>query len=568
MSEDNFDSLAAGISNNERQAILDNIQKKNELISDTNVKSDVASQQVPETLKEKISTLSLFQRIILWFKSMIKGSDIESVYNSYLLSKSGALIESQYPGLLNYKKGLFLDGMFEKLSQLKDALAFFVPYTTEYEENRSQFYVYLASIIIPEISEEIKTVSDPFQYPFDKELNSEMRASLIAKMENVINRISQEDRNQMYVCAKAVEWLANAIRLPINKFLLKFVMDESGHKECPINQVSSEVVAFSRFFGDIQTIPDELIRALYFFSERSNLSATKQSVDAADEQENSFLSNAESKNGMLRMFAKYVPCAELAKIATNDAMYIATPSGGGEDWMQLFKNQQKVLFDRRWADWLVEYKKEKVKSKLFDYFKIQSFPKFPVRPWALYEDEVKFGFEYTLGFIYSFIQNFTNPYMAVLKTLSIEGDFAIKENRIEFIETYSGYEKLNDDMENLMGALSQNGEYGMMFESLASSESDSASRLSALKDILADLENFVKEIVTYFGKVSRSMTNLLSTATGERSSQYYGPVVNINKIQAGANREFREALYAVKNHIEHSFLLLPEIEALDTEKNS
>ena len=72
-----------------------------------------------------------------------------------------------------------------------------------------------------------------------------------------------------------------------------------------------------------------------------------------------------------------------------------------------------------------------------------------------------------------------------------------------------------------------------------------------------------QEIIANFGKVARSMTNLLSTALGERASQFYGPVTNLNKIAGMGNKEFRENLYSVKSNIEHSFMLLSEMEALD-----
>ena len=565
MANENFDELVSGISSNERKELLNSIQRKTgEINSSIYINQDLASQQPQETLQDKMNHLSFFQKIFLWFISLVKGTDVETVYNQYLLNKTGAYIESQYPGLLDHKKGLLLNEFYEKLVQLKNALTFFVQYTSDYEDNRSKFFVYLGTIIMPEVADEIQEKSDPFQYSFSKELNNEMRASLLAKLEDVENRIPQEKRNEMYMCVKSVEWLVAAIKQPVNRLLLKFVSNENGSKECPINQASTELIALAKFFTDSNFVPAEVIRSLFLFSQEQNRNERwEESVDAADEAFNKYITTADAQSSIIKMFAKSVPCAEIGKLATNDALFIPAVFGGGEDWLVQYKAEQKIIFERKWNSWLIEYKKEKVKHKLSEYFSIMTFPKFPVRPWSIYSDDIKFGYEYTLGFIYSFMKNYLCPYLPTLKTLSIEGDFSIKENRLELIETYGGYEKLNASLDKLLSSLNPNGEFALIFENINAKDCDNRTRIESVKEVLIELEKMTQEIIANFGKVARSMTNLLSTALGERASQFYGPVTNLNKIAGMGNKEFRENLYSVKSNIEHSFMMLSEMEALD-----
>lgn len=564
MSTENFDELVSGISKNERQKMLDNIQRKSqEFNSSNNIKDDL-SQEREDALKKKFVQLSFFQKIFLWFLSIIRGADVESVFNSHLLSKNALYLEQQFPGILDYKRGLLLNGFYEKILQLRNNLAFFSEYISYYEENRSKFYVYLSTIIMPEVADEIIEKSDPFQYPFTKELNNEMRNSLLSKLEDIVNSISQDKRNDMYLCIKSIEWLSNTIKLPLNKILLKFIANEKGQKECPINQLSTELIALAKFFNEEVFLPTEIIRALYFFrNEIEKKDNFQQSVDQADQELNKFISEAEAKILIIKSFPRFIPVADLAKLATNDSQFAPSVFGGGEDWLSQFRAEQKVIFENKWNSWLIEYKKEKVRHKLSEYFSIMSFPSLPLTPWKDYKEEVKFGNEYTIGFIYNFIKNYINPSMPTLKTLSVEGDFYIKENRLELIEGYNSYEKLDADLNALEAALMPSGEYGIMFENISNNGYDYRTRLDAVKEVVSEIEKNTQQLIADFGKLSRSMTNLLSAALGELSSQFYGPVTNIYKIAGGGNKIFRENLYNLRNNIEHSFAMLSEMEALD-----
>ena len=558
---DNFAGLVQGISEDERQNMLNSMKKQASEDTESGIAAKKDAENPSEILMKKYREMSFFQKIWFRIKSLVTSTSMENVVNSYLVTRSAAFVERDFSGLINFKKGLFLNSFYEKIEQLKIAADFFKPYMADVEENPDYFYVLLGTVAMPEIAQQIDSESNPYQYPFTKELNNEMRASLLHKMESIQDNIPQSSKSVMYTAVRSTEWLRQFVRLPFDRFLLKFHINENGSRECAFSQCPNEMAAFAKVFTDPRPVTEEIIQGLHLLQNHNNpVSATGEI-----EMQDNFFSSAGAQVGVLTMFGQTVPMKEISQICFFNAMYRPEIINGGEDWLLRYKAEQKVIFDQRWADWLHEYKKYQINIRLTSYFGAKDFPRFPYRPWKNVFGGVTFKYEITLGFLYYFFKVHFSEYLRVVKTVILEGEFSIQENRQEFTDVIGDLNKINTALDNLSNQLATGGEYGLALAKYEGSAARNKTSVERVDVILADVERCTANIINDFGKACRSLENLLIAMVGEKISAYYGPLTNLTHIAGKDNKDFREKLMICRNGISHSYELVKDMEALDQE---
>lgn len=557
----NFNGLVNGISPYERQVLLNRITKTEEKLDKKSSEND-KSDYVENSLQEQLSRVSLLQRFIFWLRATFTGTTVEGVFNAYLLSKLASSVEHSYKLVINYKRAVLSSSYYDKLSLLHSAQDFFQEAIELYDQSPDKFYTILGRVIMPEIMDEIFKVSDPYQYPFTKELNKEMRLNLINKMEKIEDNIPQDKRIEMYNAVRSMEWLKSFVNLPFTRFLTKFSMDANGNRECLFTQCTNEVTAFSKVFCEQKPITEELLKAIETFvgSRRREKVSRDGEVSTV-----SFQEEAAAQISVINAFTEGIPIDSITKLVLGNAVYRAEGIAGGEDWLVKFKMHQKTVFDARWEEWIHEYKKQKIKIKLVSYFSIPEFPTFPYRPWTELWDGVVFHYELTLGFLYNFFKIVYPEYERTLKVIALEGDFSVKENRVEFTDSMNELNQMYQDLTMLASQLTGAGEFGQAFAKFKGVHTKSKSTVEKVDVLMSDVERIAFTLISNFGKTCRSMENILLGMLGEKISPYYGPLTNLSKIKGAENKEFRESLERTKNGILHAFDLVKDLEPLDKE---
>ncbi|MFA6937179.1 MAG: DUF5312 family protein [Treponema sp.] len=559
-----FDSLVSGISTDERKTLLKKMQNgstsENSSLETSEAYSDEDSLI---DLKTKISEESIFERFWLWLISIFTSTPIEEVYNKSIVSGIAKNIEQQSPGLVDYKHKYLTTIFYSKLVELKHAADFFKGYIDSYLKNPGAFYILLGSLVMPEIGSEMDKQADPYTYSFAKDVNSEMRTSLLRKMDDILQKIPADKKTEMYACVRSVEWLTQFTKLPFQMFLSKFSAVVENIKICSFDQIGSELISFSRILCNGRTIPDEVIEALYLFSMRQ-----KNIVEFDDVDRNvtgsAFMDTASSQISLISMFISTVPLRSVSCVVYNNSLYVPENFGGGEDWFIKYKGEWKKLFDRKWESWLKDCKKEKLKGKLMEYFELANFPVYTKRPWAsLWGGAVQFNYELTLGFLNEFIKNIYPSYAQIFKIVTLEGDFAIKENRLEFNDTVNLFANINESLDELSIKLSSAGEYGAEFERYSTLNARTKTAAQKIQEMMEKIESNVKNMINLFGDACRTMQKLLTGLTSEKLDADYGNLANIASIQGRQNKKFRENLEKSKLGIDHAFYLIKEIEPLD-----
>ena len=566
-SNSTFDNLVVGISTSEREQMLDKMQKGKSVGSgQINGLEQAAGEGDSEgDLNSQFKKQSFFRQIFLWLLATITNSSIDDVFNKYLVNGIAKSIEKEYPGIIDHKRKALIQGFYDKLVQLKKSADFFLPSVQAYEEDPDSFYILLGYIIMPNVGANIEKVADPYMYSFQKVITKEMRASLITKMEGVLDEIPMQKKNEVYACVRCVEWLKQFVKIPFGRMISRFYKSEVSSKETLYAQIKADFPEFAKVMCNYVPITDELIQTLYMYSEHKGLVSGFETLDQVAQAGTDFVNSAAGEFAAIKTFAQTVPMFNLSKVVFENSLYFPEAYGGGEDWLIRYRAKWKTLFDQRWEQWNRDYKKEKIKEKIKGYFEMMDFPMFPFRPWAKFADSTaSFHFDLTIGFINGFMKNVYKLYLPPLNTAAVEGEFALRQNRLEYTDTFNLFSTVLDKLDVFANQLSAGGEFGLKFASYDGVENYGKGNMQELNSIMESVNDCAREIVNAFGKACRSMVDLISGMLGEKVTPYYGPLTNIAKISGHDNKKFRERLGQVRNGIQHAYEVVQEIEPLDS----
>lgn len=560
-----FDSLVSGISSDERRVLLEKMKsgKSAEGIQ-LSSKENFDRTSGSANLDAKLSQESFLLKIWFWIKAFFKSTTIQDVYNSSLVSEIARNVDHKFPGIIDYRRQVLTRAFSEQLKELIQAQEVFKQSVTAYEKDPAAFYVVLGSIIVPQVGEEMDHDADPYTYSFLKEINSEMRTSLLRKMDDIMQRIPQNKKNEMYECVRSVEWLKQFVKLPLQNLLHKFTDLGGEAQTCSFDVCGSEINAMAKVFCNGRRVSDELIQALYIFNKKAEMQDVENfPVDEEHVNSTSFVDLAAQQFTVIGTFINAVPMRGVSCVVNNNALYVPEAIGGGEDWFVKYKGQWKVLFDKKWENWLRDNKTEKVKVKLNEYFGVGDIPKFPCRPWTQLWGGITFRYDMTLGFINSFIREISIPFFKTLKTVEVEGDFVVKENRPEFSDTINAFSDISNAVTELIRKFSEEGEYGSVILKYAHAKGKTQNGVKNVEVVMNEAERIASGLIVSFGEASRNMIKFLNGLTSDYVISGYGGLTNIGQISAKNGKTFKHDLMTAKLGIQHGLEILQDIEPLD-----
>lgn len=559
-----FDRLVLGISNEERVDLLKKLESNADPEKQNiEVKNKNSDGNIDITIRYQRE--SFFVRLWLRLKSLFTSNGIEYIYNEYLISNIAKDIEKNNPNIIDYKNGYLLTDFYTMLKELKNVADFFKSDISVYEENQGAFFVFLGSLFSPELSETLETEVSPYKYGLDREVTSELRASLIRKMEEILHSIPADKRTKLYDAIRSIEWLKHFTKLPFERFLSKFNNLIPGKDTCLIDSVNSELTAFARVLCNGKKIQTEVLEALYLFSVQSQeiIASEKPSEDSVNQGCSEYLKKSIEQISLIKMFITTIPIEAIATISTNSSSYEVGKLDGVEDWFIKYKNHWRKMFDQRWENWLRDKKKYAINAKIKELFDTDTFPFIPNRPWQEIWGGITFPREYTLGFMYAFFQKIYPEYNKVLKVIMVEGDFANRENRVEFTDTYNMLNHIAQTIANINEQLSPRGAYGISFNNVIKDSLRTIQGQSKINNLLTTIEKEVASLTTHFANSCRAMNLIFTGILSLEKNSRYDSLVNIATIQGKTNILFRQQMKDVNVGFGEVLDLIKNLEAID-----
>ncbi|MBQ4378039.1 MAG: hypothetical protein II821_02435 [Treponema sp.] len=563
MERDSFEVMASGISDYERQSMLSRINANDNQDDSGNGRSG-ADDDSDISIEVKLKNEPFILRLLVWLKAVLSNTSKTVIYNEFKLSEISRFVHHNYPGLIDYKQGLFLSFFFEKLTELKTCVDFFRPYIISTIDCEGAFYVFLSTIVMPETDSEIKHDTDPYATPVSAELRPDLRVSLLHKLEDIFENIPERDKGTMYMCAKATEWLKRLIRLPFGRFISMFSSAGGRDNTCPFGQVDTEVGEFTQLLSDQIEIPDEFWEALYFFAVRNSkfLNNEENGRDAGE-----FITKARTNINLINMFINSVPLRSLGCIVNNDAYWHALPFSGGEDWFVKFKNESKRTFELKWSSWENDCKREALLSTLKVTFELEQFPLFPQRPWEEVWGGVPFLYDPTLGFLAWFMKEKFPECELDFKTLLVQGSFIKKDNHAQFAENFNAMIQLSISLQELGRRLSENGEIGSTLHKMREDTTRTLQAQNKLEQTMRGIESDVATLIHRFEDAGRMLSQLLNGILGYSKDKRFDTISNLNKMKDQNNEPFINKIEKAKGILESALSVVIELENLDKKKN-
>lgn len=564
MATNSFDKLVSGLTEDERQGILDRMKSSSsEQVSMLSPVETASAEGI--SISTKIKNESTLFKIYLWLKSVFASSTPETVYNEVKLTSIARNIEKNFPGLIDSKKGNLLTPFYDRLKELKAAADYFRPYLVSADHDEGNFIVFLSSLVIPDVTAEIESKTDPFQNPISNEIHTEYRVDLLRNLDEIFKNIPREAKNQMYEAMKSVEWLKQFAKLPFTRFLSLFSSTMENVYTCPFSQLESEIGLFAKTLSWPIALTDEVLEALYLFSEKNSRSYKAGELDA-DAAAN-FMNKAKSNLTAPKVFMSSVPICSIGSLVYSDISWRPENFSGGEEWFVKYKNSWKKLFEIKWNIWLQECKKEQLRGILNGSFALEKFPILPYRPWAGLRG-ISFKFEHTAGFINWYFKEKFAGYELNLKTLLVEGNFNKKENRQAFTDSYNQFIQISINFAELNRKLQNSGEIGSIFQKVQDDQTRTLQGQEKVEQLIRRVESDVYTDFKQFCDNCRIMNAILNAVLGIHRDTKYDGISNFSSIQGHDNEKFINQISETNASLEAALSLAKELEVIDSKNTS
>lgn len=569
---DNFDILASDISKKERKDILNRINPSDIEIHIPSASEEAAKlkeKQIKEEaaltrkgLINKFQHESIVKKMMVWVKSLLFNQSVEDIYNYSMVSSIAKKVEHDFPALINYRQRCLCGGAYRIFSSLSETQVYVKEVLGTIDENTGLFYFILGSIVMPDVVDEIKAATDPFnKYPLSKPMPADARNVLMNILDEKLNDITQDKRTKINICSQVFEWLRMFTKLPLEEILSRFNTGSEG-RTCLFLHMRTYFNSFAKLFASPISCPEEVFRSLFCINHENMDLWNFSYVPTGDEEEYQKTNESLEHITVINSIIDNIPMKNLGKVVFENSLYVPEAFTPGDNWFQKYREQWRIVLDQRYRLWGKEFRKEEIKKKLKVFFNQAEFPLFPFHTWNRVDPVVHFKYDLSMGFLNFYVKHEYSKYAAIMNVITLEGDFSVKENRREFSDLVTLFNDLQDNCDGLAKHVSVGGEFGLEIMRL-----DSAVKSKAIVEkivhLIGDLEEICKEYVDSFEKGCVQFENILLAMLGEKSSAAYGSLTNLNKIMGHENREFRQTLERFSHSLKYAAEIIDEIKKID-----
>ena len=559
-----FDRLVAGLNAEDRLAMLNRINQMD--TQPVQLSAENVDKESNVSLQKKLQNESILYRFVLWLRALFDKKTIEQLYSQDLLLSISKKINARFPGTINYKIRSLDYIFYERLLTIKEAADFFKVYFTYVEENPGDFYVFLSSFVAPELSEKINAEADPFIFPFEKPVTPEARTELAKKLDEILNNMDKNTKQNMYSAVSQANWLYKFSNLQYIHFISQFTNVTGDAFTCPYSNVIMDYNELAAVFSNIQPIQNEVLEALFLFSQRKHLTMNAQDKDI-EKAVKEFMVKALAFFGTIQSFSNNVPVRNLGRVLNSDFDWQPPNMEGAEAWFPNFRAHWRKIQDIRWNDFAREQKKRMLSENLKTDFGLDEFPVMEFRPWLKLWNRIPFNRELTGGFLSWFSTEKYEKVIQDLNVVAMEGVFYKSENRSEYSEGLNNFSNANNLMIDLLRKLSPEGEYGKLFDDFATNRVHTFQVQSQIESMMTQIEDTVKEAISLFGKGARTIERVFYGFFEEQKDGIHEPLQNITSIRGRDNRRFVDSLISIRQLLKKVLSYIAELEPIDSMKD-
>lgn len=572
-----FDRLVSELSSDDRTDMLKKI-KKNTAPAVQLVEPDRNDDYENVTLHLKYKNESVFYKFFLWVRSVFRKRNTEDIYNDDLLGNIAKQINREYPGIINHHSKVLDNIFYERLLDLKEAADFFKSYFVKIDENPGDFYVFLGSVIVPELFDSINKKVDPFSLSFEIEPTNEVRNNLLKKLDDSLKDINSELKARLYSAVSAVNWLEHFSRLPFIHFTTQFTNLAGANYTCAYKNAREDYEHLASVFANVHQIDSDVLEALILFTSQFDDSSNKtrvesengnaESVDFNVERDvKTFVNTANEFLASIQLFISSVPIIRLGKVVNDKFDWLPESMEGVEAWFKSLRSSWRKIIDNRWGSWMLERRKNLLRIELGEDFKLGDFPLMKNRPWASLWTRVPFTSELTGGFLAWFSKTYYERILSVLNVVIMEGIFTNSENRTVYSEGLNSFVQAMTGIVELQVSLGSEGELGNFFEENVNNKIRSFQIQSKIDSVMSRIEVSIHDYVLKYINGCQMMEKIFADMFDISKNIRQEVLQNFMSIRGLKNREWRESLVKTRKLLKKGSYYLTELEAIEDGKS-
>lgn len=553
-----FDSLVSGIGTDERQELLQKLRRYGNNLPQP---MTLAREEVRDTdpIRKRLRNESILYRILLWIRAAFTQQRSEELYNYDLLRRLSRAISLQHPGVIDYQRRLLLTTFKERLEALKDCAEFFKPYVDKTADRKGEFYVFLSTLVAPEIADAIDEDADPYSLPLEQTVAHDTKSELVRNLNDTLMHISDTAKQNMRASVKCFEWLRRLTQLRFAHFISQFT--QAGNSaSCMFTSAKSDYAETAKVLFEATTVSDKVLDALFLFAQDKDKGGSEGS--GTEKELQAFTFKAAAKLSMAQAFVSNIPVVSVGKLMWASYDWNPDAFGGWEDWQKLFRTRWREVFDERWNNWMKDRKRKEIENMLEEMFNIPQFPALKNRPWQAMRG-IAFRCEMTAGFIVWFCENEYPLFQGALSALMMEGVFIRNDNQTEYSIAANELNEVMRQAGEFSVSIADGGSLSSSLAHLAAERMNTINWQSKITGVMMTAEASIRDISTRFCNQCRTMEKIFHGIFDEDVASGYDGIRNMTAIKGGDNKAFREDLLRARRSLDGARRVLSEVEILD-----
>jgi len=561
---ENFDRLVAGLSMDERKNLLDRLKGQSTISGELLYFG--STDDVPAAdFETEYSRLPWYYRLWYYILSFFKAKPPVDIYADRQVSILGKNIDERSPGLYDYQKRMLLPAFYRHMEHLKEAARFF--YTAldaSVNRDKGAFFAFLGSLEMPDVHKRLQTDTDPHviaeKDPDKPEM--ELRQIALTIMEDALKSISDDSRNAMYIDARSLNCLKGLSSFLFDRLMMAFTHSVSANGEtCSVNVVKELLATLNNILFSLKAVPSmTLMESLFVFVLQEQAGEQKFDIN---QEIRSYQEKAEKFLEVIRDFNRHVPLTWIIRCASRDMSLSPREISGGEDWFVIYRDFWKKRIDFLFMDYMRDRHRKELLISFHDFLKSTNLKTLENAQSDSKPDGMPVKGAFALSFLNTFYSVvFIQSMNKILRPILIDGEFKIKDNDVEFTESYNNLIKLEDEIKKFDREISPVGEYGERYVRARQEISSLPVKRRKIQIVVDEAGDEAEKLLEQVRIACRSMLNLLNGILGRENKGKYEGLSNLAKI-TGKDSQVIAGLDLTYQQFQKVLKLLDDIEAME-----
>ncbi|MEI6388872.1 MAG: DUF5312 family protein [Spirochaetota bacterium] len=561
-----FDTLSSQLSSTERKELLGRIRSSAKLSMEPLFPSDsVLTQKTPQG--ENDEGFGFVSRFVYFFRKLFSGKSVEQLQTEDVLKRMVGELDSFRPGLIDWKRGLLLEGFAVQLRSLRDSSRWFADlFARSIEQDKGAFIACLVSIQLPDIHSRIVQETDPFTRTEDGIGTDATRTAVLAAWEDILRSMTDDRRRSIYTDLRSLMFLRNLSGFLFDRLLGHWKQQPGGGTAANFISTRELLLELGDLLYSIALPPStELLEALFVTASQEAM--IEPDYDAESAMAADFKAGAAALQG-IRNFNSRVPIAVLLRLVAGDPGYVPRDLPGGEDWFVSFRTFWKERIEAKLEAYKIESRNRELAQEIKAFLGNREMPAFV----NITRDGGGEGgsegpplrYELPLALLEGFSQGpFSHEMNRPFKLLLLEGEFYRKDNRIEFTDAYNCLLRLHEQLQAFDAKLGSDGEHGRAWSQAHKDISSFQARRRKAETLRRAIEEEAEALLRDSATALITMTRVLQGVLKGEAGGRYDSLQNLSAIDGRANRDFLKSLDTTRATCETAIALLGELSGLD-----